>query len=82
MCKIGKTCKCIVRDISSSSYYVKEVKEERKFYQPMIKTRPRCQSFVANDEKWSFQSKQEAGKMQHEQIRPQSPTMRQMGPKL
>jgi len=80
--KLEKFVKFITWDHTDAPYYLKEVRGKKVLStedqnEAMTKM---LESFVANDGKSSFQS-QQAGKMQQEQIRPQSPAMRQMGPK-
>merc|ERR1711872_753671 len=80
--KLEKFVKFISWDHTDAPYYLKEVRGKKILStedqnEAMTKM---LESFVANDGKSSFQS-QQAGKMQQEQIRPQSPAMRQMGPK-
>merc|ERR1712112_281812 len=81
--KLEKFVKFITWDHTDAPYYLKEVRGKKVLStedqnEAMTKM---LESFVANDGKSSFQSQQQAGKMQQEQIRPQSPAMRQMGPK-
>ena len=80
--KLEKFVKFINWDHTDAPYYLKEVRPKKVLStedqnEAMTKM---LESFVANDGKQSFQS-QQGGKMQQEQIRPQSPAMRQMGPK-
>jgi len=81
--KLEKFVKFIKWDHTDAPYYLKEVRGKK-----VLSTEDQneamtqmLEAFVANDGKSSFQSQQQAGKMQQEQIRPQSPAMRQMGPK-
>jgi len=79
--KLEKFVQFISWDHTDAPYYLKEVRTKKILSteaqnEAMTKM---LESFVANDGKQSFQS--QAGKMQQEQIRPQSPAMRQMGPK-
>merc|ERR1712150_32152 len=79
--KLEKFVKFINWDHTDAPYYLKEVRPKKVLStedqnEAMTKM---LESFVANDGKQSFQS--QGGKMQQEQIRPQSPAMRQMGPK-
>merc|ERR1712088_564103 len=79
--RLGRFVKFITWDHTDAPYYLKEVRGKKVLStedqnEAMTKM---LESFVANDGKSPAQ--QQAGKMQQEQIRPQSPAMRQMGPK-
>jgi len=79
--RLGRFVKFITWDHTDAPYYLKEVRGKKVLStedqnEAMTKM---LESFVANDGKSPVQ--QQAGKMQQEQIRPQSPAMRQMGPK-
>merc|ERR1712038_2029149 len=79
--RLGRFVKFINWDHTDAPYYLKEVRGKKVLStedqnEAMTKM---LESFVANDGKSPAQ--QQAGKMQQEQIRPQSPAMRQMGPK-
>merc|ERR1712156_769446 len=79
--RLGRFVKFITWDHTDAPYYLKEVRGKKVLStedqnEAMTKM---LESFVANDGKSPAQ--QQAGKMQQEQIRPQSPAIRQMGPK-
>merc|ERR1712156_1081404 len=79
--RLGRFVKFITWDHTDAPYYLKEVRGKKVLStedqnEAMTKM---LESFVANDGKSPAQ--QQAGKMQQEQIRPQSPAMRQVGPK-
>jgi len=81
--KLEKFVEFINWDHTDAAYYLKEVRPKKilsKENQNDAMTKM-LESFVAYDGKQQFQIQQNAAKVQQEQIRPQSPMNRQMGPK-